>query len=175
MKELTFNKGDIIFKQGDFAACMYDIVSGSVGVYVGHGTETETQLTVLTKGDFLGEMGLIEVYPRSATAVALEDGTVLQEIDAEAFGEFFKTQPDRLLAIMRQLSNRLRDRTADYEGACQVLDGLKATQKEPAQRSISLLDRARQFIEFYNSMAPFAAQDADMSLGYYFPYNHHHF
>ena len=33
----TFNKGEIIFRQGDFAREMFDIVSGSVGVYVGHG------------------------------------------------------------------------------------------------------------------------------------------
>jgi len=33
MKQLTFAKGDIIFRQGDPAAVMYDIVSGKVGIY----------------------------------------------------------------------------------------------------------------------------------------------
>lgn len=149
MKTLSFNKGDVIFKQGDYAKYMYDIVSGCVGVYVGYGTDNETQLTTLKAGEFLGEMGLIEAYPRSATAVAMEDGTELREIGEPEFDEYFKTQPERLLAIMRQLSERLRDRTADYEGACLVLKGLKETQNEPKKRSSSLLERARALIAMY--------------------------
>lgn len=149
MKTLSFNKDEVIFRQGDNAACMYDITSGSVGIYMSYGTESENQLTVLKAGEFLGEMGLIEAYPRSATAIAMEDGTELQEIGEPEFDEFFKVQPERLLAIMRQLSERLRDRTADYEGACLVLKGLKETQSEPKKRSPSLLERARALIKMY--------------------------
>ena len=100
----TFNKGDVIFRQGDAANSMFDILSGSVGVYMGYGTEHETQVTVLNAGDFLGEMGLIECYPRSATAVAMEDGTALQEIGEKEFSEYFNSRPMRLLTIMQQLS-----------------------------------------------------------------------
>ena len=149
MNMLSFNKGEVIFRQGDNAACMYDITSGSVAIYVGYGTENETQLTTLKAGEFLGEMGLIEAYPRSATAIAMEDGTELREIGEPEFDEYFKAQPERLLAIMRQLSERLRDRTADYEGACLVLKGLKETQSEPKKRSPSLLERARALIAVY--------------------------
>ena len=70
MKTLTFKKDEVIFKQGDFAHSMFDIVSGSVGVFVSYGGENETRLTVLKRGEFLGEMGLIENYPRSAAAVS---------------------------------------------------------------------------------------------------------
>ena len=68
MNLITFNRGNVIFRQGDFAHGMYDILSGSVGIYVGYGTEHEVELNVLKAGDYLGEMGMIEVYPRSATA-----------------------------------------------------------------------------------------------------------
>ena len=64
----TYDKGEIIFKQGDFAEEMYDIISGSVGIYYGYGTENQIQLAVLRSNDFLGEMAMIETYPRSATA-----------------------------------------------------------------------------------------------------------
>ena len=70
MSTVTFNKDEIVFHQGDFAEGMFDIIAGSIGVFVGYGTDNEKQLTVLKSGDFLGEMGLIENYPRSATAVA---------------------------------------------------------------------------------------------------------
>lgn len=175
MNTLTFAKNEIIFKEGSYPDCMYDIVSGSVGVYVRYGMEGETRLTVLGAGQFLGEMGVIEMYPRSATAVAMEEGTQLRRIEAQEFSDFFQGQPERLLAIMRQLSERLRDRTADYEGALQVLNSLKETQKQPEKRSRSLLERAQKFIDFYNSMMSFAAQDPDMSASYYFPFSSHRF
>lgn len=167
MKNLTFQKGEVIFKQGTYADCMYDIVSGSVGVFVGYGTENETRLTVLKAGSFLGEMGLIEAYPRSATAVAMEDGTELREIGEKEFDAFFVNQPERLLAIMHQISERLRERTEDYEGACVVLDSLKATRKAPEKRSSSLLARAKALAAFYNEVMAQAAASPEMNAGYY--------
>lgn len=173
MSMLTFQKDDVIFKQGDFAECMYDIVSGSVGIFVGYGTENETRLTVLKAGNFLGEMGLIEAYPRSATAVAME-ATELREIGEKEFGEYFKGQPERLLEIMSQLSERLRDRTEDYEGACVVLDNLKATQKAPEKRSRSLLERAKALAAFYNEVMAQAASTPEMNAGFYNYYVNRH-
>ena len=173
MNMLTFKKDEVIFNQGDFAHCMYDITSGSVGVYVGYGTETETQLTVLKAGDFLGEMGLIEVYPRSATAVAMEDGTELREIGEKEFGDFFKDKPERLLAIMRHLSDRLRDLTEEYEAACKVRDGLKETQSEPEKRSSSLLEKARALAAIYNRVMAMAAANPEMNAGFYAYYPYH--
>ena len=152
MEIRTFDKDTVIFRQGDVSRGMYDILSGSVGVYVAHGTENETQLTILKAGDFLGEMGMIEAYPRSATAVALEDGTQLREIGEKEFSDYFKDQPVRLLRIMQQLGQRLRDRTADYEAACKVLEGMKQTAPDKGKRSPSLLEQARKLIALYDSM-----------------------
>ena len=126
MNMLTFKKDEVIFNQGDFAHCMYDITSGSVGVYVGYGTETETQLTVLKAGDFLGEMGLIEVYPRSATAVAEEDGTMLERIEPEDLAEMSKQNPGKLWMIFLHLMDRLRSLTRDFEKVCAELSELQA-------------------------------------------------
>ncbi|MBQ9686366.1 MAG: cyclic nucleotide-binding domain-containing protein [Oscillospiraceae bacterium] len=166
MSNKTFNKDDVIFRQGDIPREMYDILSGSVGVYVGYGTENETQLTVLKAGDFLGEMGMIESYPRSATAVAMEEGTELREIGTDEFSDFFKGQPERLLAIMKQLSQRLRDRTEDYEAACKVLESLKETASEPEKRSKSLLQKVKEYLAFYDSVMNTAYQ---MENGACFP------
>ena len=173
MKTLTFKKDEVIFKQGDFAHSMFDIVSGSVGVFVSYGGENETRLTVLKRGEFLGEMGLIENYPRSATAVAMEDGTELREIGEKEFGDFFSLQPERVLEIMRQLSDRVRDRTEDYEAACQVLDGLKATKSEPEKRSRSLLERAKALAAFYREVMAIAAVNPEMNAGLYSMYPYH--
>ena len=78
MSVKEFKKNEIIFKQGDFSPVMYDILAGQVGIFAAYGTENEKQITVLGEGQLLGEMGLIEAYPRSATAVAMEDGVKLR-------------------------------------------------------------------------------------------------
>ena len=149
MSSRIFSEKEIIFRQGDFAQEMFDVVSGSVGIYIDYGTENETQLTVLRKGEFLGEMGLIESYPRSATAVAMEDGTELLSISEKEFAEFFQDQPERLLLVMRQISARLRDRTEDYREACQIRDEMLATQEIPEKRSNILQNGIKALLNVY--------------------------
>ena len=51
MSSRSFSKNEVIFRQGDDAQEMFDIVSGSVGVYINYGQENETQLTVLKAGN----------------------------------------------------------------------------------------------------------------------------
>lgn len=120
MNTLSFKKGDVIFRQGDYSEVMFDIAKGKVGVFADYETETVQQLAELKAGDFLGEMGMIEVYPRSATAVALEDDTVLTEIGEDDLNEFFKDKPEKLLQIMKQISERLRVVNQKYLNACRV-------------------------------------------------------
>ena len=120
MNTLVFKKGDVIFRQGDYSEVMYDIAKGKVGVFADYETETVQQLAELKAGDFLGEMGMIEVYPRSATAVALEDDTTLTEIGEDDLDEFFKDKPEKLLQIMKQMSARLRVVNQKYLNACRV-------------------------------------------------------
>ena len=128
MKTLKYEKDQVIFRQGEFARTMYDIVSGKVGVYVNYGAEGEKLIAELGSEDFLGEMGMIELTPRSATAVALED-TVLSEIGEEEFGEYFSGKPQKLLPLLRILSRRIRDTDEKYIAVCRA-----AYEKEHAEK-----------------------------------------
>ncbi len=173
----TFNKGDVIFRQGDYPKEIFCILSGSVGVYIDYEKETEMQIAVLNANEFLGEMGLIEVYPRSATAVAMEDGTELRVISDKEFSDYFEENPLQLLLMMRQMSQRLRERTEDYRVACQVLDELDATSGKPEQRSSTLKDKIDKILESYNGLLaeyPYSLSDSDVALMqtncYYTPY-----
>ena len=77
-----FAKGEVIFKEGALESFMYDLIEGKVGIYAHYGEAGEKLLTELNAEDggaTFGEMGLIDVMPRSATAVALED--VLARLD----------------------------------------------------------------------------------------------
>ena len=162
----TFNRDEIIFRQNDFADSMYDILAGSVGIYVAYGTEDENRLAVLKAGHTLGEMGLIDLAPRSATAVALEDGTVLAEISEKEFAAYFDDKPERLLEIMRQLSTRVRNQTKDYEAARRILDSMLTTR--PEKRSPTLKKEVKRLLDSYNDTMNLVNKYAGSSMFYPF-------
>jgi CRP-like cAMP-binding protein len=118
MTNKEFGRGQIIFKQGDLDICMYDIQRGKVGVYSAYGTPEEKLIAELTEGQTVGEMGMIERVPRSATAVALDDTTILGEIREDDLKDYFLKQPEKLLLIMRDLSSHLRETDAKLAGVC---------------------------------------------------------
>ena len=117
----SFDQGQVIFKKGDYSDCMYDILGGKVGVYSEYGTPDEKLIAELGGGETLGEMGMLEYYPRSATAVALEDGTVLAEIGEDELAVYFRDKPEKLFALMKLLSKRLRETTQKYADVCRVV------------------------------------------------------
>ena len=152
MNTLVFKKGDVIFRQGDYSEVMYDIAKGKVGVFADYETETVQQLAELKAGDFLGEMGMIEVYPRSATAVALEDDTTLTEIGEDVLDEFFKDKPEKLLQIMKQMSARLRVVNQKYLNACRVAFENANAEAANAEKSEELKKEMDALYEEYENI-----------------------
>ena len=112
------NKGQIIFREGESGTFMYAVHGGTVGIYTGYGSTLEKKLTTLYPNSFFGEMSLIDHERRSATAVAEENGTVLEIISAENLQDLFKANPLEVDMILRHLSNRLKKLTIDYVNAC---------------------------------------------------------
>ena len=144
MKTISCSSGQVIFREGDLELTMYAIQKGSVGIYLDYGTSGEKQLTVLKEDQLLGEMGLVESCPRSATAVSLEDGTVLQEIGEDEFYAFFDKQPERLLQILRQLSARIRENTEKYRETCRALAEHQEAEKAGQVKSKELDQQLRE-------------------------------
>ena len=152
MNTLVFKKGDVIFRQGDFSSVMYDIEKGKVGVFADYETEQVQQLAELTAGDFLGEMGMIEVYPRSATAVALEDDTTLNEIGEDELNAYFKDKPEKLLKIMKQISARIREIDEKYLNACRVAFESANAEAENTEKSEQLKKEMEAIYEEYEKL-----------------------
>lgn len=148
MKMISCQKGDVVFRQGDLGAAMYDIRGGKVGIFVNYGAANEEKLTELSEGAFFGEMSLADGAARSATAVALTDDTSLCEIGERDFSEFFTQDPERVMEILRNLSGRLRGLTADYLKACKTLTELAGAEKD------ELSDDLRERVERYGQLAP---------------------
>jgi CRP-like cAMP-binding protein len=130
VRELTYARGETIFREGSFATTMYEILEGSVAIIASEGTPAERRLATLGAGEFFGEMGLVEYYPRSATVIAMEDGTRVRETAADEFSAFMREHPDKTLDIMRQINARLKDTTDRYfEAISCVYDAVESEDK----------------------------------------------
>ena len=146
----TFEKNEVIFKEGSFGQCMYEIQSGSVNIYVDFGKETEKLLTTLEVGKFFGEIGVAEVLPRTATAIAAEDHTSLAEITSANFSAYFQNEPQKLLAIMHHMSERLRALTKEYlearETIAEAINAAKNGKKQSGSLKEKLSKKTYAFI-----------------------------
>ncbi len=100
-------KGEYLFREGDASLAMYVIKSGKLGILKSKGN-SEITLAELGPGDMLGEMAFFDQKPRSASARALADTTVI-ELPFKALNAQFKTFPEWSKAIMRTVNNHLRN------------------------------------------------------------------
>lgn len=74
---------EVIFRQGAAGVGMYIIVKGGVQIV----NESSNQIIAeLSDGEFFGELALLDEAPRSATAVAAEQSTVLGFFQSDLFG-----------------------------------------------------------------------------------------
>ena len=147
MAEKQFNKGDVIFREGEYGTTMYRILDGAVSIYANYGESGEQKLTELKAGDFFGEMAVIEAFPRSATAVAACEARV-DEVGKESLSEYFKAEPDMIMKIMRHISGRLRELTHDYREVCATIAEMEpGGAKKP--RSEGLVAKIKKFAGVY--------------------------
>ncbi len=155
MQAKQFKKGNVIFKEGDLGSTMYEIDSGTVGIYAAYGTANEKLLTELGAGRIFGEMAVIEVFPRSATAVALSD-TELKEISTADLQEFFDSNPEKIAEIMRGLSRRLRELTADYQEVCAGIGAWKDAKDRGAEKSGKLMSILKKYAAIFAESMKYA-------------------
>ena len=101
-----FNDGDVIFTEGDDSREMYVVVDGEV-VVTKKSAKGEIQLAVLRKGDFVGEMSLLESLPRSASARS-RGKTKLLGIYPGGFLLKIRRDPTFAFEMLQSLSRRIR-------------------------------------------------------------------
>ena len=148
----VYNRDEVIFHEGKNEPWMYAIEAGKVGIYARYGQEDAKMLTVLEAGQYFGEMGMLEAQARSATAVALENGTRVAKITSERFGEYYFDHPEKILEIMRNMSSRIRDLTTEYTDACHAADEMTRTKgKEVSGWLKTQLEKLRRVLREYTA------------------------
>lgn len=103
---VTFLKGAVLFEEDDRADCAYIIQSGVVIIIARKGGQ-ETVLDTLVRGDFVGEMALVDDQPRSATAIVGEDAS-FAVITKEEIETSIANADLLAYALLRLLTRRLR-------------------------------------------------------------------
>jgi CRP/FNR family transcriptional regulator, cyclic AMP receptor protein len=97
----------VLFHAGDVGDAMYLIESGKVRICVQAKDGHEVTLAKLGRGDFFGEMALLDGERRSADAVVAEDAR-LALLSREHFLSFMRSSPNVALEMLTALANRLR-------------------------------------------------------------------
>jgi CRP-like cAMP-binding protein len=113
IKELEFKKGDYILKQGEFNSRVYFIVQGVVSIekFPEHHEKESRKIATLEEGDSFGEMELIDIQPCAASAIAIEDSSIVA-LDSQDFYSLskinLKIYTMMMLNLARDISRRLR-------------------------------------------------------------------
>jgi CRP-like cAMP-binding protein len=158
----NFPSGDVIFAEGDLGLQMYVIESGEVEVRKSFGKEDRV-LAVLSKGDFFGEMCMLEdEIPRSATVVALSDVEAVM-IDRSAFTFILKHNPEITIRIMRKLVRRLRQTTHLLEEAVGHEVDIESSGITDGPKTN--LDPSARLVEVTSGLVFPLAEDGETSVG----------
>lgn len=99
-EEITLNSGEILFREGDPGDSMFVVLSGELSIKCGvmsvaHGN----------RGDYFGEMSLIDDQPRSATVEAIIKSRLLK-ISKDQFHRYFVANPQTLMGVLIKVSKR---------------------------------------------------------------------
>jgi CRP-like cAMP-binding protein len=169
-----FPKGTVLFNEGDDGEDMYIIRSGRVAIRkrVPHG---EIVVAELEKGDFFGEMAVLERIPRTAGAEMIEDGDLIV-IGSEIFGDMVKGNPEIAVRMLRKYSLRLRETTKQLEELKKVdgasaaagvtLEGIPELANKPAAQPAAQSEALAYFISKASGNV-FPAFKADSLIGRY--------
>ena len=101
-KEISYRAGDSIVGEGASGVGFYLILDGKVEVRKG-----KRVLASLGKGEFFGEMSLVDDQPRSADVVAVTPARCWA-LSSWSFNALVKANPDVALVMMKELVKRLR-------------------------------------------------------------------
>ena len=110
LKKVTrvFRKSEVIFAEGSFGDEMYIVQSGAVNL-IKQSAPGDALIGTINRGEFFGEMALVDNAPRSVSAVAAADHTRLLALNRDKFLFLVSHQPAFALTVMHILCQRLRE------------------------------------------------------------------
>lgn len=151
LEPLEFSRGERLFSAGDPPDALYFVRYGELAVV--HGT-TGAEIARIRRGSFVGEMGLINNQPRSATVVATCDSAVYR-LSAEQFSSLLSNkavQESMIATLTGRLSNMMQDKRHPLEHIFLLIDARSAVTADDSLREelhVALAEASSESCRFY--------------------------
>ena len=110
----SFQRGEMLFHQGNIGSVLYIVVSGQVRIYTNSESGQELTLTICKAGEFVGELALLDGLPRSASGQAMRPTATLT-LHRSAFRHTIAACPPIAEALLGAMAARLRQTTVYAE------------------------------------------------------------
>ena len=165
---VRYGAGERVFTEGDLGTTMYIVQSGKVRLF--RVVDGQKRISgTMEKGDFFGEMSILEGLPRTLSAEAVEDAELI-EINSMTFDKMIKGNIEIAIRMLRKLSIRLRETERRLESVS--VDGrpVAPTRAAAAPRpSASRAAGAGPRLEVEGEDAAFPLDGAETLIGRYDP------
>ena len=103
----SFRKDNMVLIEEEVGSTMFIILDGRVKISRISDEGREVILSIMSEGDFFGEMSILDGQARSANVVTLEDSTILI-IHREDFLQMMHDFPQIAINLLKELAHRLR-------------------------------------------------------------------
>lgn len=158
----SYPRGSSILRAGEETDALYIIMSGRVKVLIPDEQGGEVILTMLGAQDYVGEMGLLDELPSSATVETIEPCEMLR-IPRTAFLTCIEGNGEVAMLLLRNLVKRLRDADRKIESLALIdvygrvarliidmaeqTDGAWIVQRAPAKQEIArMIGASREMV-----------------------------
>lgn len=159
VRERAYPPGSVLCREGQVESTFYIVKSGRVEVSKHLEGDVSRVLNHHARGEFFGEIALIQNSRRIASVATVEP-TIVLELDKAGFDEFLARSPAIGLALMRQVAARLRD--ADQASIAE----LRQVNQELAGAYRNLEGHERLRTEFLNTVAQQLRTPLTVAKGY---------
>lgn len=105
-----YKPGEYIFFEGDIESHFYIVESGVVTIFTKDSVGKRIHILDIVDGESFGEFALISQVPRSATAQAVTDVTLVK-VSEEGFKHLLEELPTWAQCMMKSFADRLRNMT----------------------------------------------------------------
>ena len=138
--------GKDVFRRGDPGDSMYVVIDGAVEIWVKNDTGERMVLETAQPGDFFGEISLLDLGPRTASATVTQDleAVVVDRGDLE---ELLKARPDAAQMFLTAMGRRLRETARLLRGTAS-----RNVNEEEEDRRTTVMKVADWISEFSGSL-----------------------
>jgi CRP-like cAMP-binding protein len=138
LERQSVTRGEVLFREGETGDRVFVILAGKVKIGRAASDGRENLLMVMGPGDLFGELSLFDPGPRTASATAVTDASLVS-LEHTALRPWLATRPEAASLLLRVLAQRLR-RTNDSMADMVFTD-------VPGRVAKALLDLAERFGE----------------------------